>query len=181
MRMNPTAVRSQNSIEAALLALMRVRPYRDITITQIAERAGLSRQTFYLHFADKDAVLTRYLLRMFDGIMRRIEAERVSSVSGLVRTYTTVVQENADVFKILAENGLTGLVCQLYSGRLVSLPPVLWRQMGRADAAERRYCNAFWVAALVETYALWLSEDMQTERDEIDRIITDVMLGNYFR
>lgn len=181
MRENPIAVRSKNSIEAALLALMGERPYRDITIGEITARAGLSRQTFYLHFADKEDVLSRYLLGVFDGVMRRVETERVASVSELVATYTTIVAENAAFFKILAENNLTGLVCRLYSERLVTLPPVLWRRRESRRAPEIRYCNAFWVAAFVETYALWLLADMQTERGELNRIIANIMLGNYFR
>ena len=178
---NPIAVRSKNSIEQALLALLRERPYRDIAIREITERAGLSRQTFYLHFADKDAVLTRYLLRVFDGILRRIEAEKVESVAALIAVYTSIVEENADFFTSLAENKLTGLVCRLYSERLVALPPVLWRRREPEAAPENRFCNAFWVAAFVETYALWLLEGRKTERDEINRIITNIMLGNYFR
>lgn len=178
---NPIAVRSKNSIEQALLALMRERPYRSIAIREIAERAALSRQTFYLHFTDKDEVLTRYLLRLFDGILRRIETEQVRSVAELVAVYTSIVVEHADFFTSLAQNNLTGLVCRLYSEQLVTLPPVLWRQRERETAPENRFCNAFWVAAFVETYALWLLEDRKTEQDEIERIITNIMLGNYFR
>ena len=178
---NPAAVRSKNSIEAALLSLMREQPYRAITIRAITERASLSRQTFYLHYSDKDAVLSRHMLRVFEGIMQRVRVQRVETVFELVQTYTEIVAENAAFFRILADNGLTGLVCRVYREHLDAMPPVLECQRENRSEAERRYCNAFWVAAFVEVYALWLAEDMQTPRAEIERTITDIMLGVYFR
>lgn len=181
MSENPIAIRSKNSIEAALLTLMQEQPYRKISIKALAERAGLTRQTFYLNFTDKDEVLSRYLLRLFDGIMQRILSDGVDTVESLVGTYTTIVEENATFFRSLADNNLTNLVCRLYTDELAKLPPVLRCQRENQTAAERRYFNQFWVAAFVETYALWLCEDMKTDRDEIIRIVTDIMLGNYFR
>lgn len=181
MSENPIAIRSKNSIEEALLALMSEQPYRKISISSITERAGLSRQTFYLNFADKDAVLSRCLLRLFDGIMLRVQADEVDTVEGLVSTYTKAVEENAAFLRTLAENSLTGLVSRLYSERLAAMPPVLRWQRENQTEAERRYFNIFWVAAFAEAYAMWLMEDMKTERETIIRIITDIMLGNYFR
>ena len=55
MKENPMSVRSKDSIEEALLYLMLEQPYKSITIRSLTERAGLSRQTFYLNFADKAA------------------------------------------------------------------------------------------------------------------------------
>lgn len=181
MSENPMAIRSKNSIEEALLALMEEQPYRKISISSVTERAGLSRQTFYLNFADKDAVLSRYLMRLFDGIMLRVSADEVDTVEGLVSTYTSIVEENSVFFRRLAENSLTGLVSRLYSEKLSALPPVLRCQRENQTDAERRYFNIFWVAAFVEAYAMWLLEDMKTDRETINRIIADIMLGNYFR
>ncbi len=181
MRENPIAIRSKDSIEEALLALMQTTSYREITIQAITKSAGLSRQTFYLNFNSKDDVLSRRLMRLFDDIMERVQAERVSTVPRLVAIYTQIVVENAAFFRLLTENGLTGLVCRLFADRLMQLPPVLSCQRENQSAAERRYFNSFWVAAFVEAYAQWLSEDMRTDRSEIERIMTDIMLGNYFR
>ncbi len=181
MSENPIAIRSKNNIEAALIALMKEKPYSDITISAIARRAGLSRQAFYLNFDNKEAVLLRSLKRLFDDIMQLVRYKKIDSVDALVATYTDVVENNAVYFKSLADNNLTGLVCRLFSYELVQLPPVLPSQRENQTTAERRYFNAFWVSAFVEVYALWLTEGMATDRSEINRIITDIMLGNYFR
>jgi AcrR family transcriptional regulator len=40
-------------LQAAALALFQERGYHDVTVAEIAERAGLTRRTFFNHFADK--------------------------------------------------------------------------------------------------------------------------------
>jgi AcrR family transcriptional regulator len=54
MKENPMSIRSKDGIEQALLSLMIEQPYKSITIRSLTEHAGLSRQTFYLNFENKE-------------------------------------------------------------------------------------------------------------------------------
>ena len=54
---NPSAVRSQKEITAALLILMKEHPYNEITVKQILLESKLARKTFYRNFESKDDVL----------------------------------------------------------------------------------------------------------------------------
>ena len=113
--------------------------------------------------------------------MQLVRDKQVDSVDALVAVYTDVVVKNAPFFQILADNNLTGLVSHLFSSELVKLPPVLPSQRENQSDSERLFFNGFWVAAFIEVYVLWLSEEMKTDRTEINRILSDIMLGNYFR
>src|SRR5215218_7311101 len=44
-------------LRGALGALIREKPYDDIAVKEILNRANVGRSTFYTHFADKDAML----------------------------------------------------------------------------------------------------------------------------
>lgn len=180
MRMSPIAAASQKQIEEALLALLSEKPYGQITVSELAHRASLSRQTFYMHFASKEAVLARHLHRLFDDIMAEVRRQRARTVSELVAAYTGIVEKHAPFFLLLAQNDLTGTVCSLFAARLAALPPVLPTQRDAVSEAERRYCNTFWVAAFTEVYALWLTDGRKTPRPQIERILTDIMRGSYF-
>jgi AcrR family transcriptional regulator len=48
---------ARERLEAAALDLFAENGYEDTTVTQIADRAGLNRATFFRHFADKREVL----------------------------------------------------------------------------------------------------------------------------
>jgi AcrR family transcriptional regulator len=51
------AQRSRRWLYDALLQLMQEKPFRDIQITEIADRAQVARPTFYLHFRSKEELL----------------------------------------------------------------------------------------------------------------------------
>lgn len=54
------ARRARDQIAWALVELMRDKPYEDITVQEIAQRAQVSRTTFYAHFQDRDDIMVRY-------------------------------------------------------------------------------------------------------------------------
>ena len=54
------AERSKTTIANAMLKVMKIDNYKEITVTQITQEALVSRKTFYRHFHDKDDVL-KYL------------------------------------------------------------------------------------------------------------------------
>ncbi len=52
------AVETRRRIFAAAAELFAARGYHETTVAQIAERAGVAKGTFFIHFATKDAVVT---------------------------------------------------------------------------------------------------------------------------
>lgn len=58
---NPVALRSRTYITSALIKLMEIKKYDEITMTQIAIKAGVSRRTIYRNFLDKNAILNYYI------------------------------------------------------------------------------------------------------------------------
>jgi AcrR family transcriptional regulator len=180
MKENPMSVRSKDSIEEALLSLMQEQPYKSITIRSLTERAGLSRQTFYLNFADKEAILTRHMSKMLEEIMLRVHTEHVDTIEKLTDFYTAIVEENAPFFRLIVDNGLADLVKRVFRDKLTQLPPVLESQRENRSETERRYFNGFWVAAFIEVYTIWLLENQATDRGEIVTMLSDIMRGNYF-
>jgi len=55
--MDMRAKRSRRWLYDALLQLMKEKPFRDIQITEIADRAQVARPTFYLHYHSKEDLL----------------------------------------------------------------------------------------------------------------------------
>lgn len=54
---HPSALRSKREISEALLKLMQLYPYSEISVKQIILETNLVRKTFYLNFNNKDDVL----------------------------------------------------------------------------------------------------------------------------
>jgi AcrR family transcriptional regulator len=49
--------RTRDAVQTTLIRLMIEKDYSEITVQDIADRADVSRSTFYMHYADKDDVL----------------------------------------------------------------------------------------------------------------------------
>ena len=64
--LDPRVRRTRRLLQEALLALIREQSFDDVTVQDITERAGLNRATFYLHYRDKDDLLTQIMKEALD-------------------------------------------------------------------------------------------------------------------
>lgn len=61
--------RTRALLHEALGALIREKPYDQISVTEILDRAGISRSTFYIHFRDKDELLASSMRALLLGVL----------------------------------------------------------------------------------------------------------------
>ena len=83
-RVNPMTIRSKSALSQALLKLMMSKPFDEIAISDITDRAGLSRQTFYTNFNKKEDILNYLLNGLFDKYQARLMAEKTITSSFIV-------------------------------------------------------------------------------------------------
>ena len=75
----------KNRITQAEIALLEEKPLTDISISEITERAEVSRNSFYRNYGSKEDVLREYILRIVDewgaahgGEQERAEEEKLA-------------------------------------------------------------------------------------------------------
>jgi len=76
--MNPEKTQKKNTmtkecIFTALLILMEQKPYDEITITDIAKRAGVSRMSYYRLYRSKDDILIQHFNEIFAELLNEIK------------------------------------------------------------------------------------------------------------
>ncbi|MEJ5868522.1 TetR/AcrR family transcriptional regulator [Pseudokineococcus sp. 5B2Z-1] len=119
--MDPRVARTRQGLQEALLALARERPLDEITVADVAERAGVNRSTYYQHYGDKDTLLADALdaatAAAGEQIGTRSGAEAdepvvwtspgdLARARGALLAYLTHVEENADLYRrVLGEHG----------------------------------------------------------------------------
>lgn len=64
------AQESRKKFAMALFELMKVYQYNEITVTQLAQEAELSRKTFYRLFNDKDEVLKQLFDILYEAFFQ---------------------------------------------------------------------------------------------------------------
>src|ERR1700720_1364223 len=68
---DPRILRSRRMLMEALLRLLTQKEFEDISIQEIADEATLNRATFYLHYADKNALLQAMTDARFRDLIER--------------------------------------------------------------------------------------------------------------
>lgn len=137
--MTPTALKSRNATEEAILAAAREAlahdGYERVTIDGIAKRAFVSRTSVYFYFTNKRAVVDRLIQRAFSDIYSAAtpyldgEGDPRAELRSALGRVVSVVNRNADLLLLAA---------RLY-GQEDHLPPE-WEPYIRrlVVAAERR-------------------------------------------
>lgn len=68
--------RTKKLLQDAFMALLAEKPFADVTVQDIAERAMINRGTFYDHFPDKQALADHTLRELFrQSLHRRLPAD----------------------------------------------------------------------------------------------------------
>jgi AcrR family transcriptional regulator len=67
--------RTRKWLQEALIGLMKEKPFQDIQITELTERAQVSRPAFYLHFRSKEELLLSHVDVVFDEFHAQVLKE----------------------------------------------------------------------------------------------------------
>jgi AcrR family transcriptional regulator len=66
---DPRVTKTRAALAEAVLALASEKPFADVTITEIAERASVGYASFFRHYKDKDALLAAVADSMIDDLV----------------------------------------------------------------------------------------------------------------
>lgn len=75
-RPDPRAERTRDALRQALREECAERPFAEVTVAAVVKRAGTARATFYLHYADLDALAVDACLRMARDAVEALHAWR---------------------------------------------------------------------------------------------------------
>ena len=101
--------RTRSWILEAVLLLMDEKPYSKITVSDITEKAGVARQTFYRNYNDKDEVIIKYFANIFNSEM--LEVENISDRNKqdmIVLTFNIkyMIEHKTNLMKMLSIVGI---------------------------------------------------------------------------
>lgn len=118
--MDARVERTRRSLQHALFALTQERPYDEVTVGDIVERAGVNRSSFYQHYSDKETLLAFAIEAAADeaGVqLADLDPESADAPPALTN-YLTHIDSNAAVYSsVLGPRG-SALVASRMRARL---------------------------------------------------------------
>jgi len=180
--------RTFQMLSGAMLELLKERDYPNITIQDIADRANVSRATFYLHFKDKDELLFKSMERIYDQLSA--EYPPVTRDEFINKTYThnmdnsqseyTHVAANAEFYKAMFGTHGSPQFMQMVRAYLenVTREHVL-KPLAPQDGKTLLpldFIAAFTAGAEIGVINWWLDNDLQYSPEQINQMMSSMCM-----
>ena len=105
--------RTKQLIKQSLIELMHEKPFKDITVKDITERADLNRGTFYLHYVDIYDLLSKIedeTLQAIEEMMLDYRCKiNMPSCYELLDELFSYIEDNRDLFEVLLHSQSEGI------------------------------------------------------------------------
>ena len=145
IKINTTRIRSMQSIISALFELMKKKPYRDITVTEICDGAGVTRRTFYRIFQSKEAVIEGRFDLMFWQLKQTLEFSKTNTRS-VIRYCFEYFSKERDLAAVFVERDLEHTISAKIMYNSASFEPIY------AD-----YYHAFVASGIISIMRIWVA------------------------
>ncbi|KRL95852.1 TetR/AcrR family transcriptional regulator [Levilactobacillus hammesii] len=114
--MNPHDRKQQNleTIYRALLELMMAKPLATISITELCQRAHVSRTYFYRHYQNFDQIIAAYQTQNMLHYLRRLPRTDQVTLPELMTHYFEHTKTEAETYQLLIKNNKLDVLVQTF-------------------------------------------------------------------
>ena len=182
-----TAIR----FDKALLSLIEKKPFEYITISEICEKAGVNRSTFYLHYENTRDLLKETIDYVLNSFTSYFDVDTENITSGFancdlqelnyinekyLHPYLLFIKENRRVFFAVLSQPLTfdsNIIFQRLFDNIFS--PIL--DKFHYPRSEQNYVMMFYLNGITAIITEWLKDDCRKSIEEISNIIRYCIFG----
>lgn len=161
--------RTRDALGDALVALMHEKPFHEITVQQVLDRADVSRATFYTHYRDKDDLflsdLEDFLEHMAFYLLHRGE---VSQRIAPVRELFAHVAQWRKFHAVLVEAGKVRDFLELGQGYFARAIARRLRELGERASRASVAVAQMYAGALLALLTWWLTSGMPGTPEQMD-------------
>ncbi len=171
-RLNTTngkiAAQSKQKIADALLFVMERYSFKEITVTQLAQEAGLSRKTFYRLFDDKEAVLSYWFEKLYIECIQRIRTLGIYHYWEVMECYFDFWEERKQMLLLFKRHGLlAALFDGAYKYSFDIFLEIRSREILSEYAVPLPYLLAYSIGGIHSMLIKWAENDMEIPSREL--------------
>jgi AcrR family transcriptional regulator len=163
------------------LELLPTTPVQELTIDEVARRAGISRSLLFHYFATKrdyyTAVTRAAADLMWEHLMSRPGTSPEQQVTGILDRYVGWVETYRETHLAFVRGAAGGdpWVAEVYAETRARLVDVALEALGLPDDALRRQLVLAWFAFTEDLVGQWTRDPTTMTRDELLALLRDVL------
>lgn len=175
---NPSAIRSRNALAVALVHLLLERPLKEITIEEITRSAGLSRQTFYTNFSQKEDILENSLNELFSMFLRGLP-DPPETMDEMLSVYFGFWSEHKKFLSVLFDNQLSHIFV-INNTYLFRNEFSLYAQKAARTQEELPYLENYLAGLTFHLLHTWQQNAWREDTETIARMACRLLKGDFF-
>jgi AcrR family transcriptional regulator len=188
-RPNARSAQTRRKLQAAVLVLAERHDFSEIDVLAVTRQADLNRSTFYLHYPDKEALISEVLDGLLENLtetgrmlraVRNPEIER-SRKDWQDSLFTLIAQRPVLFRRLLRQGGPDSFSERLRVHNEEALM-TLWQRLGYSpppDGAPMHVGARFAAAGLQGMILQWLESGMAESPDTLSRWIWNLCFPNH--
>lgn len=183
MKQHKTDRRSQRTyrlVSSAFAELLLEKPYNEILVQDIIDRAGIGRTTFYTHYFDKEDVLNSMAEQMLEIFTQQIANSTARQrVVPSLELFKHVYQSPDQHFHMMKRNHASEQVWQVYQTVLCrAIEPALSTLCAekRSPPIPLPVLSEYLASTFITLLKWWLAADMPYSPEQMENIYQQLVL-----
>lgn len=177
---NTVSNNSKLMMEKALLKLMEIEKYEEITIQEITDNACLSRRTFYRNYSSKDEIIVGCYMKIWTQYENVITKEEDLSLPNVAKVLFTVMKKHIDFLLLCNRQKLLHLFLPKVDEDL----PIIFEKFKGSKMNFSKECIeyalTFSTGGFVRILVKWLQEGAKKTPEEMGALVKNfVLISNY--
>jgi len=168
-------VKSKEWMVESLFLLMRKNKFKNISISDIAEKAGIDRRTFYRHFSSKEDILRFKISKLSKDYEKIIRSHKNFESKAVLISFFTVCEKEKESLLCLYKSDLLPRLFKEFE-ILFEMQYVKNKKIDITNkSVEIKYLLAYYIGGFWNVLNKWLSEGAKKTPDEISTILLKIL------
>lgn len=155
---------SRQQLTKAVLALLKEKDLNDITVSELCEKAGVGRVTFYRNYKDMTDIVRKFLIYDNREWTEKILKEDIS-FNEKFRLIFRHFEDERTIYETLNQRGLTGLLKDVLTSA--------WNLKLDGSPVEA-YSSGYLMYLVYGFIDVWFSRGMIDSSDEMAKLLSNV-------
>ena len=153
-------------ITDALFSLMKKKDYNNISITEICEKAGTGRMSFYRNFESKENIIKKWITTTTDNFLQNsdISYKNDSTKDYFIKLFTHLDKYKNETF-LIYKAGLFNLLKNEFDDKLIKLH----------QKEYENYKSYFIAGGIFNVYYFWLINGSKESPQELASKMVDLL------
>jgi len=164
----------KSCIQESFLVLLRDNNIGQISITSIANHAGVSRMSIYRYYDDKEDIIRKHIKENFENYLATVSKLELDAISS-APFFFDYFRKNSGTIQLLIAKNLFHLVSESFS-EYVKEFEFLVQKKSSLPESQRKYSYGYTGSGMLSIVRIWMESGMKESNEQMSDIVKNVKL-----